>query len=110
MRTTRSPWLSVAFMLLTSDRILNAFRSSSSFLGLRHSRHTQIQFRSSTSSSALCMKTIAVFGASGLTAAECVYQALQNGDTVIGLTRYVVPMYILGRTTVCICHPDLRSY
>jgi hypothetical protein len=33
------------------------------------------------------MKTIAVFGASGLTAQECVYQALQNGDTVIGLTR-----------------------
>jgi len=33
------------------------------------------------------MKTIAVFGASGLTASECVYQALQNGDTVIGLTR-----------------------
>ena len=38
-------------------------------------------------SSALCMKTIAVFGASGLTASECVYQALQNGDMVIGLTR-----------------------
>jgi uncharacterized protein YbjT (DUF2867 family) len=38
-------------------------------------------------STALCMKTIAVFGASGLTASECVYQALQNGDTVVGLTR-----------------------
>ena len=33
------------------------------------------------------MKTIAVFGASGLTASECVYQALANGDTVVGLTR-----------------------
>lgn len=33
------------------------------------------------------MKTIAVIGASGLTASECVYQALQNGDNVIGLTR-----------------------
>lgn len=33
------------------------------------------------------MKTIAVIGASGLTAAECVYQALENGDSVIGLTR-----------------------
>jgi len=33
------------------------------------------------------MKTIAVFGASGLTASECVYQALQNGDNVVGLTR-----------------------
>lgn len=34
-------------------------------------------------------KTIAVIGASGLTSSECVYQALQNGDKVIGLTRYV---------------------
>jgi uncharacterized protein YbjT (DUF2867 family) len=33
------------------------------------------------------MKTIAIFGASGLTSSECVYQALKNGDTVIGLTR-----------------------
>lgn len=33
------------------------------------------------------MKTIAVIGASGLTAQECVYQALQNGDSVVGLTR-----------------------
>jgi len=33
------------------------------------------------------MKTIAVFGASGLTASECVYQALKSGDTVIGMTR-----------------------
>jgi len=32
-------------------------------------------------------KTIAVIGASGLTSSECVYQALQNGDKVIGLTR-----------------------
>ena len=31
--------------------------------------------------------TIAVFGASGLTAQECVYQALKDGDTVVGLTR-----------------------
>ena len=28
-----------------------------------------------------------VFGASGLTAQECVYQALKDGDTVVGLTR-----------------------
>ena len=45
--------------------------------------------QSSSSSSALCMKTIAVVGASGLTGTECVYQALQNGDKVVGLTRYV---------------------
>ena len=31
--------------------------------------------------------TIAVIGASGLTAAECVYQALKEGDEVVGLTR-----------------------
>jgi putative NADH-flavin reductase len=31
--------------------------------------------------------TIAVFGASGLTSRECIYQALKDGDTVIGLTR-----------------------
>jgi uncharacterized protein YbjT (DUF2867 family) len=40
-----------------------------------------------TTSSALCMKTIAVLGASGLTGSECVYQALKDGDNVIGLTR-----------------------
>lgn len=39
------------------------------------------------SESALNMKTIAVFGASGLTASECVYQALKEGDNVVGLTR-----------------------
>ena len=44
-------------------------------------------FASVRSDSALCMKTIAVFGASGLTAAECVYQALKDGDSVVGLTR-----------------------
>jgi len=33
------------------------------------------------------MKTIAVFGASGLTGSECVFQALKEGDTVIGLAR-----------------------
>ncbi|GMH83198.1 hypothetical protein TrVE_jg3757 [Triparma verrucosa] len=41
------------------------------------------KFPSSTSLSA----NIAVFGASGLTASECVYQALNNGDKVFGLTR-----------------------
>jgi putative NADH-flavin reductase len=39
------------------------------------------------SESSLQMKTIAVFGASGLTASECVFQALKEGDNVIGLTR-----------------------
>lgn len=31
--------------------------------------------------------TIAVIGASGLTSQECIYQALENGDSVVGLTR-----------------------
>lgn len=56
------------------------------------SNHVALAFQSSSSNnnrmaSALCMKTIAVFGASGLTASECVYQALKNGDNVVGLTR-----------------------
>ena len=59
----------------------SAFSSSSAFVnrgGLAPVINSQ---------SALCMKTIVVFGASGLTASECVYQALANGDNVIGLTR-----------------------
>ena len=40
-----------------------------------------------THSSTALDATIAVFGASGLTAQECVYQAIKDGDTVIGLTR-----------------------
>lgn len=62
-----------------SDAFQSAFVPRS---GLQHPARGQ-------SSSALCMSTIAVFGASGLTASECVYQALQNGDEVVGLTRYV---------------------
>eukprot|EP01083_Nonionella_stella_P086664 240900_1 len=46
-----------------------------------------VSHSTSVSSSSLSMKTIAVFGASGLTSSECVYQALKNGDTVIGLAR-----------------------
>ena len=33
------------------------------------------------------MKTIAVIGASGLTSTECIYQALKDGNKVVGLTR-----------------------
>jgi uncharacterized protein YbjT (DUF2867 family) len=33
------------------------------------------------------MKTIAVFGASGLLSTECIYQALKDGHKVVGLTR-----------------------
>ncbi len=60
-----------------------AFSPSSSFAhggsGVGHSKPS--------SSSALSMKTIAVFGSSGLTSQECVYQALKDGDSVVGLTR-----------------------
>lgn len=59
----------------------HAFRSA--FTGSR----VVVGASAASSSSRLCMKTIAVFGASGLTGQECVYQALKNGDTVIGLTR-----------------------
>jgi hypothetical protein len=44
---------------------------------------------STTSTTTALAANIAVFGASGLTGSECVYQALQNGDTVVGLTRCV---------------------
>jgi uncharacterized protein YbjT (DUF2867 family) len=69
---------STLFLMATS---VSAF--SSAFLGSSRVQHAV----SSSSNSALCMKTIAVFGASGLTGSECVYQALKNGDNVIGLTR-----------------------
>ena len=41
----------------------------------------------SVSSSTALNANIAVFGASGLTAQECIFQALKDGDTVVGLTR-----------------------
>lgn len=37
--------------------------------------------------SALKMKKVAIFGVSGLTASECAYQALRDGDSIVGLTR-----------------------
>jgi uncharacterized protein YbjT (DUF2867 family) len=40
-----------------------------------------------SSSSTALDATIAVFGASGLLAQECIYQALEAGDSVVGLTR-----------------------
>jgi len=73
------------FLAGVSPAVVAAFRSS--FVGKSARSHSFLQRRVATSSSALCMKTIAVFGASGLTASECVYQALKNGDNVVGLTR-----------------------
>ena len=43
--------------------------------------------RAATRASTSLDATIAVFGASGLTAQECVFQALKDGDKVVGLTR-----------------------
>jgi hypothetical protein len=65
-------------------KILSVLTISSALLG------TATAFvspqRAATTATALDA-TIAVFGASGLTASECVYQALRDGDTVVGLTR-----------------------
>jgi len=46
-----------------------------------------LQPRAQASSSTALDATIAVIGSSGLLASECVYQALQDGDEVVGLTR-----------------------
>lgn len=69
--------MKTAAILLTSLASATAF----SFTGKSVSHSVPV------TSSSLCMKTIAIFGASGLTSSECVYQALKNGDNVIGLTR-----------------------
>mmetsp|Transcript_1593 Transcript_1593/g.2284 ORF Transcript_1593/g.2284 Transcript_1593/m.2284 type:complete len:81 (+) Transcript_1593:62-304(+) len=77
----------LATLLLISNAsafTLSSFTSGSS-LGSHASPSRSSQ--SQSSSSMLSMKTIAVFGASGLTSSECVYQALKNGDKVVGLTR-----------------------
>lgn len=74
--------LSVA--ALTGLSAVGAFRSSFTGAG----RGSLVSDRCArTSETDLCMKTIAVFGASGLTGSETVYQALEDGDSVIGLTR-----------------------
>lgn len=70
--------VSAARKSTTTNAFTTSFIGKSSSIGHRAPSHK---------SSALCMKTIAVFGASGLTASECVYQALKDGNNVIGLTR-----------------------
>jgi NAD(P)H-binding len=69
--------------MMRSAVILALLASAQAF----HSTFLGSKAASIRSDTALCMKTIAVFGASGLTASECVYQALANGDSVVGLTR-----------------------
>lgn len=71
--------ISVSLLLLS--KYGDAFRPSSSFVPASSLKSTV------RSDSNLFMKTIAVIGASGLTASECVYQALRDGDNVVGLTR-----------------------
>ncbi len=67
---------------LTGLSAVGAFRSSFTGAG-RGSLGCAV----GTSETSLCMKTIAVFGASGLTGSETVFQALADGDNVVGLTR-----------------------
>ena len=55
------------------------------FLGTATAFVAPQQQRAASSSTSL--DAIAVFGASGLTAQECIYQALKDGDKVVGLTR-----------------------
>jgi len=70
--------LPVIFLLFGSVHVTFSFRPTTiSSLSLRR------QGQSTTSLDA----TIAVIGASGLLASECVYQCLKAGDNVIGLTR-----------------------
>ena len=81
----------VLCLLVAVINIDTAIAFQSSFAGTRisNTKHTPtfVSRSSSSSKSTLYMKTIAVFGSSGLTASECIYQAIQNGDTVVGLTR-----------------------
>ncbi|KAL3943835.1 MAG: hypothetical protein SGBAC_002086 [Bacillariaceae sp.] len=71
--------LSAISAILLCANTVNAFQSSftpgsSAVPGVR-------------SESSLCMATVAVIGASGLTSTECIYQALKEGHKVVGLTR-----------------------
>jgi hypothetical protein len=67
--------------LATLVSAAKAFQSP--FVGSRR----EFQRYSGLRGSALCMTTIAVIGASGLTAQECVLQALERDYNVVGLTR-----------------------
>lgn len=96
MRTLRhlfflSPSTTKAFRTMKIFQVITLFIASntvhvngfqSSFI--RGSGGALPAVRSDTS---LCMKTIAVIGASGLTSTECIYQALKDGHKVVGLTR-----------------------
>lgn len=70
------------FAFLSTLSVADAFQTS--FIGEGRSQNNYSNRMSETT---LCMKTIAVFGASGLTGSECTFQALKEGDNVVGLTR-----------------------
>lgn len=74
--------ISSIFVLASIVGNAAAFTARTGSFGLASSASTR------NGSTSLCMSTIAVFGASGLTASECVYQALKAGDKVVGLTRH----------------------
>lgn len=66
-------------MILGTSLLLSLVGTSSAFV-------SQATTRARSECTSL-QANIAVFGASGLTASECVYQALKDGDSVVGLTR-----------------------
>lgn len=82
---------SSCFTLLSTLAVGSAFstclRSAPFLTGSPIASFSSKSCARSSSNSALSMKTIAVVGASGLLASECVYQALKNGDSVVALTR-----------------------
>jgi len=63
-----------------------SFLSAAAILGAT-TAFAPVQQQHRAASSTALDATIAVFGASGLTAQECIYQALKDGDSVVGLTR-----------------------
>ena len=80
----KSPHLSAIInMRLSASLLFLAVSGASAFAPASIPTAASTSRRASTSLDA----TIAVIGASGLTASECVYQALKEGDTVVGLTR-----------------------
>lgn len=78
----------VSLAALAGLSVVGAFRSSFTGVGgYRSLAPASVRSNTNDSKTQLCMKTIAVFGASGLTASEAVFQALSEGDSVVGLTR-----------------------
>ena len=73
--------------MLRSLALLSLVASSASAFTSSNSRAAFVSGAATSRSSTCLDATIAVFGASGLTAQECVYQALRDGHSVVGLTR-----------------------